>query len=170
MSPVIRSRFSSKFAIFAIHGGVETETSKIAEALAGDDLSLYIFKGSGGSLHIPSQVFNEPRAIELTSKVDTIISIHGQHDDTSAFVMIGGLDTELKRKIEDALRQAGFTIAEPPEQLDGDNPRNICNRGRSGKGVQLEISEALRRKLHEDIGLLRRFSDAVRQALLHPSK
>ena len=51
-----------------------------------------------------------------------------------------------------ALRTAGFraVISEVPG-LRGIKSQNICNRCKSGKGVQLEISRGLREKMIENI-------------------
>jgi phage replication-related protein YjqB (UPF0714/DUF867 family) len=48
-----------------------------------------------------------------------------------------------------------------PPGLDATDPLNVCNRGRDGAGVQLEVSIALRRSPRRAL-LVR----AVREALL----
>jgi phage replication-related protein YjqB (UPF0714/DUF867 family) len=47
----------------------------------------------------------------------------------------------------------------------GTDPQNICNRGKSGQGVQLEISRKVRDLLRNDKKQLKVFSDAVRSAI-----
>jgi GNAT superfamily N-acetyltransferase len=47
----------------------------------------------------------------------------------------------------------------------GTDPMNICNRGKSRQGVQLEVSRKVRDLLRSDQGQLRVFSDAVRRAI-----
>ena len=161
------SRFSSPdFAVFAIHGGIiEPGTKEIAEAIAGDDLSLYFFEGDGPEDHITSTLYEEPKAIELASKVQTIISIHGEKDKEASFVMVGGLNESLSKKIEEALSKAEFFCKEPQEGLAGINPKNICNKGVSKKGVQLEISRKLRRELWKNSELKNKFTNAIREAI-----
>jgi phage replication-related protein YjqB (UPF0714/DUF867 family) len=162
------SRFvSPKFAIFAIHGGnIEPGTKEIAEQIASDDLSLYFFEGESGEDHISSDSYEEPKALELASKVETIISIHGEKNTEESFVMVGGLEKELSQSIEDKLREAGFIIKEAPDELDADNPENICNRGQKGEGVQIEISRRLRKELGEDKDLQTKFTEAIREVLI----
>ncbi|KKK77328.1 hypothetical protein LCGC14_2854700, partial [marine sediment metagenome] len=63
-----------------------------------------------------------------------------------------------------ALRDAGFEAA-LNTTLPGVHETNICNRTRTGEGVQLELPRSLRRRLAEDPDLLESFSRAVRQAL-----
>jgi phage replication-related protein YjqB (UPF0714/DUF867 family) len=59
-----------------------------------------------------------------------------------------GKQEELKQNIMAALRAGGFdaTMDEVPELL-GIDPDNLCNRCRTGKGVQLELARGLREKL-----------------------
>jgi phage replication-related protein YjqB (UPF0714/DUF867 family) len=63
---VCRAR-SSAVAVIAPHGGkIESGTSEIATAVAGDDFNLYCFQGlkprHNTSLHITSGRFDEPRS------------------------------------------------------------------------------------------------------------
>lgn len=161
---VISKFISPEYAIYAIHGGhIEPGTDKIAQSIAGEDLSLYICRPEQ---HVHSTLYNEPQALDLAQKVETIISIHGEHEENNSFVMVGGLDKENVIKIKDGLIEAEFTFKEPPEELDADNPQNICNRGKSNRGVQLEISRELRKELLEDNGLIAKFVGVIREAIL----
>ncbi len=57
-----------------------------------------------------------------------------------------------ERKIHDTLTQAGFTTGEHDNpDLQGFNKYNICNRGKKGEGVQLEISSGLRKKMYRSL-------------------
>ncbi len=157
---------SSKYAIFAIHGGgIEVGTSQIAKSIARDNFSLYIKEGKDYSEHVTSILFTDIKANELLAKIETIISIHGLKDKSKSYVMIGGLDIELTSKIEDSLIGDGFIIEQPPESLDGDNKNNICNKGKSLKGVQIEISRKLREDLYRNKELMLKFSEAIRNPL-----
>lgn len=91
-------------------------------------------------------------------------------------VQIGGANNELKQVIMDYLRLEGFDalICEIPG-LQGIRPDNICNRSRTRKGVQLELSRGLREKLFNNVGhrYLRRktilfytFVNTLKEALL----
>ena len=153
--------------VMAPHGGaIEPGTTEIAEAIARDEFSFYSFEGikpnGNGVLHIESHLFDEPQALEAVKGAEIVITIHGQADTDDKFVMIGGLDTDLKSEIERELIRSGFQILEPTGRLRAIDPRNICNGGRSGKGVQLEISRRLRDSLRVNEDLLCKFADAVR--------
>ncbi|HBR42912.1 MULTISPECIES: poly-gamma-glutamate hydrolase family protein [Sulfitobacter] len=156
-------------AILAPHGGtIEPETASIARAVAGDDLSFYLFEalraGAHGDYHITSHRFDEPRALALVAGADTSIAIHGRKDDGTDTVWLGGRDEILRDAVGDALRAAGFGAA-LNTALPGVHPSNICNRTRSGTGVQLELPRSLRRNLAEDSRMMARFSTALRAAI-----
>jgi phage replication-related protein YjqB (UPF0714/DUF867 family) len=156
-------------AILAPHGGtIEPETASIARAVAGNDLSFYLFEalhaGAHGDYHITSHRFDEPRALALVAGADTSIAIHGRKDDGTDTVWLGGRDETLRDAVGDALRAAGFGAA-LNKALPGVHPSNICNRTRSGTGVQLELPRSLRRNLAEDSRMMARFSTALRAAI-----
>ena len=75
------------------------------------------------------------------------------------------------------LAQAGFRTAKSPvEKLQGTNPDNICNQSRTGRGVQLEISRGLRKKMFgrqprsdtmKTTEVFNEFVSAVRNAILN---
>jgi phage replication-related protein YjqB (UPF0714/DUF867 family) len=58
---------------------------------------------------------------------------------------------ELSDQIILSLRNAGFEAVRAVTQFLGTQPENICNRGRSGRGVQVEISEGLRRSMFKGL-------------------
>ena len=155
--------------ILAPHGGkIEPGTTEIAEAIAGMDYSFYSFEGikaDGNSvLHIESHLFDEPRALEAVGKADVVITVHGQIDRNDAFVMIGGLHTRLGSEIKRELEAVGFKTRHPTDGLSGTDPMNICNRGKSRQGVQLEVSRKIRDLLRNDKEQLQKFANAFRRA------
>lgn len=159
----------TRVVILAPHGGtIEPETASIARAVAGNDLSFYLFEalhaGAHGDYHITSHRFDEPRALALVAGADTSIAIHGRKDDGTDTVWLGGRDEILRDAVGDALRAAGFEAA-LNTALPGVHPSNICNRTRSGTGVQLELPRSLRRNLAEDGAMMARFSTALRAAI-----
>lgn len=159
----------TRVVILAPHGGtIEPETASIARAVAGGDLSFYLFEalhaGAHGDYHITSHRFDEPRALALVAGADTSIAIHGRKDDGTDTVWLGGRDETLRDAVGDALRAAGFGAA-LNTALPGVHPSNICNRSRSGAGVQLELPRSLRRNLAEDGRMMARFSTALRAAI-----
>jgi len=156
--------------IMAPHGGrIEPTTEMIAEAIAGADYSFYIFEGlkanGNGVLHIESHLFDEPRALQAAEKADIVITVHGQIDQKDGFVMIGGLHDNLRLGIRRQLEGVGFETRVPTEGLMGMDPQNICNRGKSGQGVQLEVSRKTRDLLRMDKDHLEIFANAVRKAI-----
>ena len=154
----------SAVIIIAPHGGtIEPETSLIAEAIAGSDYSYYLFEalkaGAHGDFHITSHRFDEPQALDLVASAQVAVAIHGRRDDGTETVWLGGRAEALRDAIG-----AGFDAA-PNTTLPGVHETNICNRTRSGEGVQLELPRSLRRTLAEDADMLERFCRAVHGAL-----
>jgi phage replication-related protein YjqB (UPF0714/DUF867 family) len=147
----VMPRERSRVAVLAPHGGrIEGRTSEIARLIAGDEHRLYLFEGlrtTGDNfdcLHLASHWFDEPRALDLISGCDTVVAVHG-YAAPGADVLLGGLNERLKEAVAHALAAFGFSCLIDGHRFPGRHPRNICNRGRSGKGVQLELSEGLRK-------------------------
>jgi phage replication-related protein YjqB (UPF0714/DUF867 family) len=162
----VTRRERSPVAVLAPHGGrIEGRTSEIARLIAGDEHRLYLFEGlrtTGDNfdcLHLASRYFDEPRALDLISDCDTVVAVHG-YAAAGPDVLLGGLNEPLKAKIAQALGEVGLTYETDGHRFPGTQPFNICNRGRSGKGVQLELSEGLRRA-GDRLGMVR----AVRSVL-----
>lgn len=168
----------SGFAIMAPHGGgIEPGTDAVADAIAGKDHFYYAFKGirpkNNTPLHIASSRFDEPVAKGMVRQCHTIITIHGCRDATPV-VYVGGKNDVLKNKVSLHLRNIEIPVQDAVrDSIRGVHPQNLCNRGKGGQGVQLEISSQLR---HLFIGQggwqsprltpqLRAFAKAVRKAL-----
>lgn len=159
-------RPGSSTAVVAPHGGgIEAYTSDIARAIAGEDFGLYAFEGllragNFAALHLSSDLFDEPGCLDMLASCDRVVSVHGCGAPGET-VLLGGRDDVLRGAIAAQLRAAGLTCEDASSGLAGAHPRNICNRGRTGSGVQLEVSMDLR--LSQRRSLLVR---AVRDALL----
>lgn len=144
----------SGVAIVAPHGGrIERGTGQIADAIAGTEHTCYCFEGikdkGNHVLHITSDHFDEPRCLAATGSSIKVITVHGAWAEAAA-VYAGGLDDELKNDIIQALSCAGFMAERDPSPTrQGNGMTNICNRGSSGKGVQLELSGILRKKMFD---------------------
>jgi phage replication-related protein YjqB (UPF0714/DUF867 family) len=154
----IRSRMGpSGIAVIAPHGGgIEPGTTEIAEALAGSEHSFYSFEGwkqsNNSDLHITSDGFDERTGLHIVENVRTVIAVHGCRGKEET-VYLGGLDAELKSEIQGALSRSGFSVQESLKAgLQGINPKNLCNRGQTRRGVQLEVSKALRKKMFANLG------------------
>ncbi|MGO9485339.1 MAG: poly-gamma-glutamate hydrolase family protein [Rhodomicrobium sp.] len=158
----------SSVGVIAPHGGnIEIGTSQIAFAIAAQDFNFYSFEGlkpgSFRELHITSVNFDEPSCLKVVSVCDFVIAIHGMTGNDER-VGMGGLDLILKQLIQVQLRSNGFEALEI-ERFAGVHPENICNRGRRRKGVQLEVSKALRKRLLQEEALLADFSNSIRLAI-----
>jgi phage replication-related protein YjqB (UPF0714/DUF867 family) len=155
----------NKYGIIAIHGGkIERGTSEIAKNIAGNDIEYFNHSGETGS-HITSNEFQSPLLDKLLSECSIVISIHGQHDREKSFVIVGGLYNELIFKIKEKLKKNNFQIKDNNNTLRGILPDNVCNKGISQKGVQLEISYKLRMDLLNDKNLMNLFVDSVGNCL-----
>lgn len=166
------SRVTGPVAVIAPHGGkIETGTSQIAAAIAADKHSLYSFEGRKKSknreLHITSTNFNEPRCRDLVARCDAVIAVHGL-DGVDERIDVGGLELDqgLRDRITGNLQRAGFkayiVTNGPHAAIFG---ANICNRGRAGAGVQLEVTHGLRDALNADEALMQTFARGVQEAI-----
>jgi phage replication-related protein YjqB (UPF0714/DUF867 family) len=147
---------SSKFGIIAPHGGgIEPGTSEIAEHIARDTLSYFVFKGVKNKLnkdlHIASKRYDEPQARSLVQASDIAVSIHGEEGNNEK-VYIGGLNANLISELTTVLEASGFSVSKTlPAGLAGKDPNNICNDCKSKEGLQIEISHGLRKKMFKDM-------------------
>ncbi len=160
---------NSRVAVIAPHAGrIEPNTDRIAIAIGGTDFSIYNFAGlksadPNKTLHITSSSFDEPKCLALIAKCDVVVAVHGLAAN-EAYVHVGGRDQGLRDSVCAHLSEADF-VAQTVASGDhaGVSERNICNRGGSKMGVQLEISKALRDQLNGD--KLAQFAQAVRSAI-----
>ncbi|MFC1567466.1 poly-gamma-glutamate hydrolase family protein [Thermodesulfobacteriota bacterium] len=172
-------REGSKIVIVAPHGGaIEPGTSEVAKEVANNDLSLAIFEGikpkGNKRLHITSTNFDEPRCVELVQESDAVVAIHGE-GSTELSVFLGGRDDELCSQLKVVLERYGYDVkTHGNPDLHGLAATNICNRGRHGVGVQLELSSGLRQTFFQSLtdkgrkkptAELVRFAAAVRESL-----
>jgi phage replication-related protein YjqB (UPF0714/DUF867 family) len=157
-------------AVIAPHGGkIEIGTSEIARRIAGDAHGLYLFEGikdrDNGDLHITSNNFDDPDCLRVIRNCSIVIAIHGKAR-AGRSIQYGGRDICGRDFVRKNLSRSGIK-PDPDEDpsLQGQSRNNICNRGRSGSGIQLEIRRGLRDELVEEPRLLRRFCRVVRESL-----
>ena len=164
----------SSILILAPHGGhIEPGTLQIGKALADDYYSFYGFeslekRGRTTSLHITSSRFDEPRALDLLSRADLAISVHGRKDkDDAQTLWVGGLHECLRDRLVFLLNVACIPAKAvgAGHSLSGRDPKNICNQGRLGAGVQFELPARLRQRLLLERQLLAQFKETLRHAL-----
>jgi phage replication-related protein YjqB (UPF0714/DUF867 family) len=163
---------ASDVVVLAPHGGrIEPGSSEVAAAIAGDKYSFYAFEGlrNGRDLHITSRRFDEPQGVALVKGATTVIAIHGRADaDEPEDVWLGGRDGATSKAVLGALGQGGFSARVVTGKLAGTSADNICNRGLTGAGVQLELPRTLRDRLRQDESILSNFALAVQSALPRP--
>ena len=162
---VLVPRAQASTAVLAPHGGsIEAFTSAIARGITGEEYGLYLFEGllragNFASLHLSSERFDEPGCLRLLANYDRVVSVHGCRAPGEV-VFIGGRDRALGKAVAASLRAQGIVCEDAPANLAGQDPRNVCNRGRTGRGVQLEVSLELRQSPRRKFLIA-----AVRQAL-----
>ena len=146
----VRERPESPVLVVAPHGGsIEIGTSEIAALIAGIDYSLFTFnglkeeRGRNRDLHITSHNFDHPSCVALASRHSVVLAVHGCKGESSE-IYVGGLDEELTTLLTERLAAAGLPATSNGHKYPGRNPLNICNRGASGKGAQLEFTLHLR--------------------------
>ena len=176
---ILSRKGSSSIAVMAPHGGgIEPGTVAIGHAVAGRDHTFWAFKGikntGNGGLHITSTRFDEPGGMKIAMAAQTVITLHGCHGNKSA-VYVGGRHEELKIRLQNAICRSGFNAEISTKAgLRGENTSNLCNRCITGRGVQLEITLAFRKRMFtpwEDRGIRNetdvflRFVTAVRATL-----
>lgn len=149
---IISRRISgSDIAIVAPHGGmIEPGTSEIAQELAGTNYSLYIFNGHAATsdkafkeLHVTSTNFDEPRCLSIIAGSKRTVTIHGCREK-EILIYVGGLDRRLRKKLCDSFNKNGIKALNKNHRFPAISPDNICNRNKSGKGVQMEFSRGIR--------------------------
>jgi phage replication-related protein YjqB (UPF0714/DUF867 family) len=155
----------SRVTIIAPHGGkIEPRTSDLVRRIAGEDYNFYCFEGikekDNACLHITSHRFDEPGAIKLVSKSELVVAVHAC-TGSAGLVHIGGLNKKLGRMIAKELQDCGIGVSNDHPRFQGSNPDNICNRGATGIGVQLEVT----RDLRDDLDKVQVIARAVRAAL-----
>jgi phage replication-related protein YjqB (UPF0714/DUF867 family) len=99
--------------------------------------------GNYPALHLTSHRFDEPRCLALLSGCDRVIAIHGCRGDVPQ-ALLGGLDRTLSAQIGEAIAASGIEARQAGHQYPAVHPENICNRGRRGAGVQIELTTVLR--------------------------
>jgi phage replication-related protein YjqB (UPF0714/DUF867 family) len=170
------SDVGSSITVMAPHGGrIEPRTSYIARAIARNIFNCYCFEGikkvNNGRLHITSCNFDEPQALRLVARSQTVVTVHACTERKSR-VYLGGLDERLIAVIADRLMALGITTERSCTRYPGLNPANICNRGIARKGVQLEVSRGLRDDLNRVELMSAATHDALKEfiAMLHKSE
>ncbi len=163
-----RSAKTTLIGVMAPHGGwIEPGTTELAAAVAGRDHGFYSFCGlkrrRNLDLHLPSHLFDERRALDWACRHRLVLTVHGCRGEGQS-IGVGGLEDCLGARLKRDLAQAGFAL-QPRSCFPGRHPLNLCNRGFSRRGVQLELSSGLRKALCSEAALFERFVSVVRDRL-----
>jgi len=158
--------------IMAPHGGkIEIRTAEIAHATALQDYSCYLFEAklranNREEMHIASEHYDVPEALDAVKTAEVVIALHGRRDgDDIKTTWMGGLNRNLSKHIGDALHKSGFPVLFDPPKFNGIHPDNICNRGVTKAGVQLEIPLSLREEFRSTPALEASFIHCLRAAI-----
>jgi phage replication-related protein YjqB (UPF0714/DUF867 family) len=132
-------------------------------------------KPSGNEdLHITSILFDEPLCVQLVKSSQVVVAVHGCAGEHKVSY-VGGLDEKLKTMVIEALKSADFNVEEDISYHSGKDRRNICNKNKSGRGLQIEITMGLRcamfkrlsrRERQKTTPVFEKFVTAIRDVLL----
>jgi phage replication-related protein YjqB (UPF0714/DUF867 family) len=138
-------------------GGIEPGTSEILRAVAelGNwawyEFAGFLRKGNKESLHITSTRFDEPTLVGLLPKANFVLTIHGSQLSGDSVVEVGGSWVEgraaMMASINSALAAHNIQATAAPDHMCGTDPNNIANKGKLGRGLQLEFSRSARNLL-----------------------
>ena len=165
---------ASPVLVLAPHGGfMEPGTHLIAAFIAGERHACYAFetlarRDRAKSMHITSARFDEPRALALLATAEIAIGVHGRKDKEDPHaIWVGGLHEPLRDAIARELSVAGVDtkIVGDGHPLAGRDPQNICNRGRRGAGVQLEMPARIRQRIVSEYDMRNLFVAAIQAAI-----
>lgn len=176
-------KVGSNVLIIAPHGGnIEAGTTELTKLIADDNhydyYSFTALRKNAERLHVTSGHYNDPTLLNLVKSKDFALSIHGAKG-SKPIIYLGGLDTPLKEAIKKQLVSHHFVVRIAPSYLGGDLKENFINEDIKGKGVQLELTTALRKSLFVNERLsahsrdqrsnwspvMYRFSDAIDKAV-----
>jgi phage replication-related protein YjqB (UPF0714/DUF867 family) len=145
----IENRQGARAVIIAPHGGrIEPGTDYLTRKIAGEEYSYYCFNGikneGNHDLHIKSHNFNEPRCLKILSSHSLVVAIHGCKGEHEA-AYLGGRDSELKKLIHLEMIKVGIDSFMVNHNYMGEHELNICNRGLTYAGAQVELTMMLRK-------------------------
>ena len=168
---------NSTWLIAAPHGGnIESGTTEITLAIShASSSSYYSFIGKkdpdGGDLHLTSHRFNEPIALQLAASHRSLLCVHGilAENGEGAWLIPGGANHEARELLKQNLNGIVNLREETPlgKRYPGVHPKNICNRGSRGEGLQIELSSELRKQLLPNPDFLEAFSQKIADTLLN---
>lgn len=139
--------------VFAPHGGqIEKGSTELAHAISDrGNYDFFSFNGlkkkDNHSLHVTSTHYDEPTLEKELKNKQYSISVHGAMGDKTHAVYVGGANESLINHSIHQLKKQGIDARKAPKRLAGKSSKNIVNRNKTHQGVQLELSEGLRKDL-----------------------
>ncbi len=116
-------------------------------------------RSGNNALHITSTRFYETAMDRLLAKADHVLAVHGRKDRAQVKgnelhdpyrIYLGGQNTELLEKIKTHLNENGFQTLSQGHPFPASDPNNLCNRGPTKQGAQIELPWSLRQSLMND--------------------
>ena len=165
----------SKILVMAFHGGyIESGSTQLASAITSEKFNYYTFKGlrvgeldessfTSSTLHLTSTHFDEPQLMELTSKADFCLGLHGFGGQEADFC-VGGGNADERKELVKALTDAypDYKSCElccsPFNGTAKKNPVNRCKL----QGIQVEMSPRVRKSILKDQVFLKSLSDVFK--------
>ena len=135
-------------------GGIEPGTSEILRAIAemGNwawyEFAGFLRKNNKEQLHIASTSFDEPTLLGLLPRTNFVVSVHGSQNTGAPIVYVGGNWDEGRAAMTATINASeaahGIQALVAPEHLRATDATNIANRGKLGRGIQLEFTRSAR--------------------------
>jgi len=137
-------------AVVAIHAGyIEPGVGDLAADIAGDEHSLYLFRGlreaESAKLRIPVTRFREMRLNTLLRRSQAALHIDAAPHDELA-VHLGGSNRRLCALVAESLAGARIEVRPPRGRGAAHDPTRFYNAPENG-GVHMAISQGLLRRL-----------------------
>ena len=146
---------NSNVIITAIHGGaIEPATTELAELTAEKGgFDYFTFKAirtkANAELHVTSRHYDEPKLMKMIANNTYAIAIHGCKGKDEIIYM-GGKDEQLMDAMTEEFEKLGIDVRQAPSHMSGAHDDNIINCCKTEKGVQLELTSGIRKKLFEN--------------------
>ena len=166
---------NSKILVMAFHGGhIESGSTELASTITSEKFNFYTFKGlkvgeldessfTSSTLHLTSTNFDEPQLMELTSKAEFCLGLHGFGGQEADFC-VGGGNTEERKELVKAFTKAypDFKSCElccsPFNGTAKKNPVNRCKL----QGIQVEMSPRVRKAILKDQSFLNSLTEVFK--------
>lgn len=104
---------------------------------------------ANAELHVTSRNYDEPKLMKMIANNPYAIAIHGCKGEDEIIYM-GGKDEQLMDAMTEEFEKLGIDVRQAPSHMSGAHDDNIINCCKTEKGVQLELTSGIRKKLFEN--------------------